>query len=234
MTLTRWLPRATATDDCCDAKASELEALARVASRRRVLYAVLVINLVMFAVEFGAGLLVGSAALLADSTDMLGDAMVYGISIAVVAKGLRWRAAAATVKGVVILAFGVVVLVQAFRALTGDASPDGIGMSVFGAIALAANLVCLRLLWGFRGDDINMSSTFECSRNDVIANSGVILSGGLVAATGSAWPDIAVALAIGAIFMRSAFGTLRSSVPQLRGGEEAGCGCEPGCACCAA
>ena len=222
------------TDDCCDTKSDEISVQARRADRRRILYIVLAINLVMFVVEAGAAWRAQSTALLADSVDMLGDAAVYAMSIFVISRSLRWRSAAAAAKGVIILGFGLAVLWTAGRALLGDSQPSGSTMSVFGAIALAANLICLTLLWRFRGDDVNMASTFECSRNDVTANVGVIVAGFAVAATGRAWPDIAVGLVIAAVFLRSAITTLASAAPGLRGKPKESCSCEPGCACCAA
>ncbi len=73
-------------DDCCETKGEELERLARQADQRRVLVVVLIINAVMFVAEFGAGLVAGSAALMADATDMLGDALVYGVSLYAIAR----------------------------------------------------------------------------------------------------------------------------------------------------
>lgn len=222
-------------DDCCDTKSSEIAALARQGDRRRILYIVLAINLVMFGVEAGAAWWAESTALLADSVDMLGDAAVYAMSIFVLSRSIRWRSGAAVAKGVIILVFGLAVLWSAGRSLIGEADPAGATMSTFGAVALAANLACLALLWRFRGDDVNMASTFECSRNDVVANVGVIVAGGAVLATGAAWPDVLVGLLITAVFLRSAATTLAASVPGLIGRqEEQSCSCAPGCSCCAA
>jgi Co/Zn/Cd efflux system component len=45
--------------------------------------------------EFWAGLAAGSTALMADSVDMLGDALVYALSIFAFARGGRWKSGAA-------------------------------------------------------------------------------------------------------------------------------------------
>src|SRR3546814_2337005 len=74
-----------------------------------------------------------------------------------------------------------------------------------GSAALVANLICLALLWRFRRENVNMSSTFECSRNDVASNVGVLAAAGLVGLTGSAWPAIIVGGLIAVIFLRSAW-----------------------------
>jgi Co/Zn/Cd efflux system component len=89
-------------------------------------------------------------------------------------------------------------------------------MLVFGGLALAANLICLRLLWPFRTHDVNMASTFECSRNDVVSNLGVLIAAGAVALLDSPWPDIIVGAAIAALFLRSAFNVIRNALPVVR------------------
>ena len=93
---------------------------------------------------------------------------------------------------------------------------DGIDGNAHGSAALAANLTCLALLWRFRRKNVNMSSTFECSRNDVAFNVGVLLAAGLVAATGAAWPDVAVGGVIAIIFLRSAWTVLAEAIPAWR------------------
>lgn len=202
--------------DCCSSKGVELEKLARQADQRRVLVIVLVINLVMFFAEFGAGLVAGSAALMADATDMLGDAFVYGLSLYAIARSDRWKAGVAAFKGAFILVLGLGILVNVAIKIQSGVPPSSTLMLGFGGAALVANLICLGLLWGFRAQDVNMASTFECSRNDVISNVGVLAAAGLVAATSSPWPDILIGLAMAAVVLRSAVRVLNDSVPQLK------------------
>ena len=203
-------------DHCCQAKGAELEKLALQADQRRVLIVVLVINAVMFLAEFGAGLVAGSAALMADATDMLGDALVYGVSLYAIAKSERWKAGVAAFKGAFILLLGLGILVNVAIKIQSGVPPSSTLMLSFGGAALVANLVCLRLLWRFRRQDVNMASTWECSRNDVISNVGVLAAAGLVAATSSPWPDIVIGLAMAAVVLRSAVRVLGDSVPQLK------------------
>ena len=203
-------------DDCCANKGIELERLAGRADQKRVLQTVLAINAAMFVIEFGAGVAAGSAALMADSVDMFGDALVYGLSLFALSRSDRWKAGAAMAKGVFILLFGVAVLVDIVLKIRSGVPPSSTLMLAFGGIALAANLICLRLLWRFRKLDVNMSSTFECSRNDVISNVGVLIAAGAVAWLASPWPDIIVGAAIAAIFLRSALRVIRSALPGLR------------------
>ena len=135
---------------------------------------------------------------------MLGDAIVYGFSLYVIGRGTVWQARAALLKGLIMAAFGVGVLTQvAFKTVHGLV-PTAEVMGVVGIMALAANLICLMLLWQRRGDDLNMRSAWVCSRNDVIGNAGVLLAAFAVYLTGSPWPDIVIGLLIATLFVRSA------------------------------
>jgi len=191
-------------------------ALSQIAGVKRVLQIVLAINLGMFAVEFGAGLVANSTALMADSVDMLGDALVYCLSLYALGRSLRWRAGAAVLKGGIIALFGLGVVVEVALKTINGVTPTAPLMAVFGTMALVANLVCLMLLYRHRGRDVNMSSTFECSRNDVIANTGVLAAAAGVFLTGAGWPDILVGGAIALMFFRSAIKVLREALPQFR------------------
>lgn len=200
--------------DCCSSKSCEIEAFAAQAAQRRVLVIVLILNAAMFFAEFAAGMVAGSTALMADSIDMAGDASVYALSLYALGRSDRWKAGAALAKGGFILLFGVVILGEAAVKASAGTPPAGDLMLGFGALALAVNLACFGLLWRFRRGDVNMSSSFECSRNDLIANCGVILAAVAVLATNSIWPDIIVGLVIAAIFLRSALRVLSEAWPM--------------------
>jgi cation diffusion facilitator family transporter len=203
-------------DHCCGNKRQELQSLALHSAQRRVLIAVLVINLAMFFIEFGAGMVAHSSALQADAVDMLGDAIVYGLSLWAVNRGARWEAGAALAKGLLILAFFVFIVVEVISKLVHGVPPSSGLMVVFGAVALLANLACLALLWRFRALNINMKSTFECSRNDVAANVGVLAAAAGVALTGHAWPDILVGAVIALLFLASAVRVIGEAWPAWR------------------
>lgn len=200
--------------DCCDDKSCEVALLKK--DHTGVLLAVLAINGAMFLVEAIAGIRAHSTGLLGDSLDMLGDSLAYGISIYVVGRSDRWNAGAAAFKGILMGVLGVGVLVEASWKLIHPVQPTVMAMGAIGMLALAANLVCLGLLWKSRADDMNMRSVWLCSRNDIVANLGVLGAAALVRWTGSAWPDIAVGVCIAGLFLRSSFEVLRTSIPALR------------------
>jgi cation diffusion facilitator family transporter len=202
-------------DACCHHKGDELAALAK-QGRRRVLVLVLAINLGMFVVEFGAGIIARSTALMADSVDMLGDALVYVLSLYAFSRSDRWKAGAALVKGISILVFGGWIALEIVGKLASGVVPTSGLMAIFGTLALAANVLCLALLWRHRGADLNMRSTFECSRNDVIANVGVLLAAAGVWWTAAAWPDIAAGAIVAVLFLRSAVSVIGEAWPALR------------------
>ncbi len=191
--------------DCCDVRPVPDR-------RRQVLRVVLAINAIMFLVELTAGLLAHSTALLADSADMLGDAIVYGFSLYVIGRGPAWQARAALLKGGIMAVFGAGILLEVGTKLSRGVTPSANLMSGVGLLALAANAAVLAFLWRHRADDVNMRSVWLCSRNDVIANVGVLLAALGVALTGSAWPDIAIGLAIAALFVSSAADVIRAAL----------------------
>jgi Co/Zn/Cd efflux system component len=200
--------------DCCNDKACEIEALRN--RQSSTLKIVLSINAVMFIVELTAGLMGSSASLLADSLDMLGDALVYGFSIYVIARGARMKANAALFKGGIMATFGLIVLAQALYKIVFPQVPVFEAIGAIGLLALVANSICFALLWRHRSEDINMSSVWLCSRNDIIANVSVLFAAAGVWLTHSGWPDIIVGLAIAVLFLRSAFFVLREDLTVSR------------------
>lgn len=200
--------------DCCNDKACEIEALR--SRQSAILKIVLGINAMMFVVELIAGLLTSSVSLVADSLDMLGDALVYGFSLYVVACGTRMKAISALFKGGIMAAFGLFVFGQAIYKIIVPQVPVFEVIGVIGLLALVANSLCLVLLWRHRADDINMNSVWLCSRNDIVANISVLVAAFGVWLTGSGWPDILVGLALAGLFLRSALFVLGAATTELR------------------
>ncbi|MBI5886883.1 MAG: cation transporter [Deltaproteobacteria bacterium] len=200
--------------DCCEDKACEITALR--GRQGAVLKAVLFINAVMFFVEGGAGVMAHSNALVADSLDMLGDALVYGFSLYVLSRGPRWQAGSALLKGLIMAGFGLFALASAVYHIIRPALPVAEAIGGVGLLVLAANSICLFMLWRHRSDDINMHSVWLCSRNDIIANVSVIFAGIGVWLTAGRWPDLLVGLGISFIFLRSAFHVISRAAGELR------------------
>jgi cation diffusion facilitator family transporter len=200
--------------DCCEDKGCEVTALRE--SHGRVLWIVLAVNATMFLIEGAAGVVAHSTSLLADALDMLGDALVYGFSLFVLMRSARWQAGAALAKGAFMLVFGLGVLGEAIYKVFDPVMPGVETMGVIGGLALGANLVCFFLLYRHRGDNLNMSSTWLCSRNDIVANIGVLLAAGGSYALASRWPDVVVGATIAGLFLASSLGVLRKSLRELR------------------
>ena len=186
---------------------------------RRVLWAVLSINAVMFAVEVIAGLAAGSAALQADALDFLGDAANYAVSLLVVGMALRYRATAALAKGATMGAFGLwVVGTVVWHTLQGTL-PSAFTMGTVGIAALVANAASFGLLWVYRHGDANMRSAWICTRNDVLGNLAVLLAALGVFGTGSGWPDVIVAAIMALLAMQGAAIVIRQASAELRSGK---------------
>lgn len=200
--------------NCCEKKTCELTAMRE--GHSKVLWILLAINAVMFVVEGSAGFLAHSTSLLADALDMLGDALVYGFSLFVLARSPRWQAGAALAKGGFMLVFGVGVMAEAVHKILYPVMPSVETMGIIGCVALAANLVCFFLLYRHRGDNLNMSSTWVCSRNDLIANVGILIAAASSYLLVSRWPDILIGGIIAALFLGSAWGVIHQSVTELR------------------
>jgi cation diffusion facilitator family transporter len=201
-------------DSCCETKTEEICALR--STHKTVLVIVLVLNAALFIVEATAGLLANSTALLADSLDMLGDSLVYGFSLYVLWRSAAWKAKAALLKGVIMALFGAGVLLEVVYKMVSSIIPSAETMGIIGVLVLLGNGICFLLLYRHRSDDLNMRSTWLCSRNDIIANVSVLVAALGVKVFDASWPDILVGAAIAALFLRSAFTVLRESLLELR------------------
>jgi len=201
--------------DCCEDKVCALDALRE--RQSSTLKQVLAINAVMFVVELTAGVVSGSTALLSDSLDNLGDALTYGLSLYAVSRGARIKARVALIKGALIFTAGMVVLGQVIYIMVVPSVPIFEVMGAISILALAANGTCLALLWKHRQEDINMSSVWECSRNDIAANIAVFVAATGVWVTSSGWPDVAVGLGLASLFLVSAVRVLWGAFSGLRG-----------------
>ncbi|UCH54193.1 MAG: cation transporter [Pseudomonadota bacterium] len=197
---------------CCE----DTCALEQLRQRQRgTLQVVLVINAVMFLVIAAAGLYGKSTALLADSLDNLGDTLTYGLSLYAVSRGATAKARVALFKGALIFVAAAIVAGQVIYKLFVPSLPIFEVMGAFSILGLAANSICLALLWRHRQEDVNMSSVWECSRNDIASNVSVLVAAGAVWLFASGWPDIVVAVGLLLLLLRSSFRVISSARFEL-------------------
>ena len=189
---------------------------------KRVLWVVIFINAAMFVVEMSAGKLAGSQALQADALDFLGDALTYGLSLAVIGMSLRVRSTAAFLKGLSLLAMGLWVFGSTLYQFFVLGMPSAEIMGLVGLLALAANLASVFLLMRYKDGDANVRSVWLCSRNDAIGNVAVMIASVAVWLTATAWPDLVVAIFMAGLFLRSAQLILVQSWQELRSGKDTG------------
>ncbi|WP_310566413.1 cation transporter [Hydrogenophaga sp.] len=184
---------------------------------RRILWLALVLNAAMFVVELAGSQRADSLSLMADAIDFAGDALNYGVSLAVLGAALVWRARAAWVKAWTMMGFGAFVLGRAVWSLWFGALPEPVTMGAIGALALAVNVGVAALLYAFREGDANMRSVWLCSRNDAIGNLAVMGAALGVAGTGTAWPDLAVATLMAALALQGGRAVRRQARAELDG-----------------
>lgn len=191
--------------DCCSVSASSSQ-------KKSILITVLILNAVMFVVQISAAVIAHSTSLLADSLDMLGDALTYGFSLYVVNRSNIWQTRAALLKAGIIILFAVGIILEAIIKVTvTEVMPDVMMMAVFSVVALLVNGLCLYLLTRHRHADINLYSTWVCARNDIICNVSVLAAAGLVYTLDSRWPDIIIGLLLAMVLLKSAWGIIRQT-----------------------
>ena len=183
---------------------------------RKILWAALVINFAMFAVEIGAGFKSGSVSLLADAIDFFGDAANYGVSLAVLSAGVVLRARAAILKGACMIAFGLFVLGRAAWMFSQGGTPEALTMGSIGLLALVANVAVAAMLYAWREGDANMRSVWLCSRNDAIGNIAVMLAALGVMGTASAWPDLLVACGMAVLALVGGWSVIKQALGELK------------------
>lgn len=184
----------------------------------RVLKVLLGINLFMFLVEIVLGILSESTALIADSLDMLADATVYGIGLYAVGKSPLVKIKAAHLSGVFQVILGALVLVDVVRRLVYGSEPESLYMIFVGMAALAANVICLVLIAKHKEGEVHMRASWIFSKNDVVANLGIILGGGLVYLLDSRFPDLVIGAMISAIVVRGGMHIIKDARNEKKSG----------------
>lgn len=200
------------SDSCCQ---GELNVRALQVRQRRVLIWVLAINVLTFLMMVAGSVLSGSSSLLSGTLDNLGDALTYALSLAVIGAANATKARVALFKGLLILGAAVAVAAQIGWRITHLEVPVVEAMGIAAILNLGANALCLVLLTPYRNGDVNMSSVWECSRNDVFEGVAVIATAGAVWLFSSGWPDVLVAIALLILFLRSAVRVLANAWREL-------------------
>ena len=199
---------------CCDHGDID-QADLQIKSFRRALWAVLVINAVMFTVEFSSAFFAGSVSLQADALDFLGDTVTYAITLMAMGFSLKTRAKAAMFKGVSLGLLGLWVYGQMFYYLIQGQVPSYEIMGMMGVIAFLANLFSAVLLYRYRVGDSNMQSVWLCSRNDAVGNLAIIIAASGVFATGVSWPDFVVATIMASLSVTASYRIIRLAATEL-------------------
>lgn len=169
----------------------------------------------MFFVEMTVGILADSTALIADSMDMLADAVVYGIGIYAVGKSILHKAKAAQISGYFQLLLGVIILIDITRRLFLGSEPISPLMIGMGFIALIANVACLMIIRNHKNDEVHMRASWIFSANDVIANMGVIMAGVVVVWLDSRVPDLVIGCIVSIVVLRGAWMILKDAKHEV-------------------
>jgi cation diffusion facilitator family transporter len=184
--------------------------------QKKVLYWLLSINALMFVIEISFGWIAESTALIADSLDMLADAIVYAIGLYAVGRTANDKAKAALVSGYFQAVLASLILFDILRRILQGSEPESALMTVFGVVALFANVICLVLIYQHKDGEVHMRASWIFSTNDVIANLGVITGGVLVWILGSRWPDIIIGVVIAIVILRGAWIIIQDAKRELK------------------
>lgn len=177
----------------------------------RVLFLLLGINALMFFIEIVLGILSESTALIADSLDMLADATVYGIGLYAIGKAPIVKIRAAHLSGIFQVILGISVIVEVVRRMIVGSEPESLFMIIIGLVALMANVVCLSLISKHKDGEIHMRASWIFSKNDVIANVGIIVGGALVYFLNSRLPDLIIGLVISLIVINGGINIIKDA-----------------------
>ena len=194
----------------------------KIATERRTLWIVLLLNAAISAAFFVTGLTGDSSALIANGVDNLSDTAVYALSLIALTRGPTWKTRAATVSGVMLLLFAGGILIDVGRRYLQGSEPIGPTMMVMAAIAGVVNYICLRLLQRLQDPDVNLRAATTFSFNDFISNGGILIAGALVYWLGTNWPDLLVGLATALIAIKGGIEILRDARADARTNPETG------------
>lgn len=177
---------------------------------KTLLWWVLSINFFCFVVEGAWGIWFRSMGLMADSLDMLADALVYGLALWAIGRAGRSKKQVAVMAGLLqflLAGWGIVEVVQRF--VTPDLTPDFLAMIIASLIALSGNTASLWILNRAQSREAHIEASRIFTSNDVLVNIGVIVSAIVVAFTNSRYPDLIVGSIVFLLVLRGAIRILR-------------------------
>ena len=184
-------------------------------SQSHVLIKLLAINAIMFVLELGMGLYAQSAGLIADAMDMLADAIVYAIGLYAVGRSVYQKENTALLSGWFQSGLGLLIIFDIIRRIFFGSEPVSVFMMSVGTIALIANIICLKLIEAHRHGEVHMRASWIFSKNDVIANAGVVLGGALVWMLDSRWPDLIIGSLIALLVLNGARHIIQDARQEL-------------------
>ncbi|MBP7703697.1 MAG: cation diffusion facilitator family transporter [Caulobacter sp.] len=182
---------------------------------KRALWIVVLLNAGYGAVEIVGGFLSGSQALKADALDFLGDGLITFLGLLAASWRLAARARAALLQGIFLGVLGIAVVADTLSRFVQGEPPEADLMGLFAVIALGVNVAAALVLVPHRSGDSNVRAVWLFSRNDAIGNAAVLAAAGLVAWTGSRWPDLIVAFVVAGLFLHSATTIIRHARRDL-------------------
>jgi Co/Zn/Cd efflux system component/copper chaperone CopZ len=182
---------------------------------RRALWIVVLLNVGYGLIEIVGGFLSDSQALKADALDFVGDGLISFLGLLAIGWRPVWRARSALIQGLFLGLLGLGVLGNTVYRLIVQTEPEAELMGLFGIVALVVNVVSVLVLLPHRAGDANVRAVWLFSRNDALGNLAVVIAAGLVALTGTAWPDLAVAFVIAGLFLHSAWSIITDARSEL-------------------
>lgn len=182
-----------------------------VASQRRTLLIVLALNAALALGLVSAGWVAQSTALVANGIDNAADAAVYALSYLAAVRGNAWKMRAAQLSGAALIVFSLAVVFEAIRRFLGEAEPSGPIIMTASLVSAGVNLLCIKLLRAQHEADVNLRAAWTFSINDMLANIGALVAGGLVAILAQAWPDLVVGIAIALLAAKGGIEILRDA-----------------------
>jgi Co/Zn/Cd efflux system component len=204
-----------ADDHACGCAAAQNGPVAE-SGYRRILWIALIGNALMFFVETIGGLTAQSTSLMADAIDFFGDSLSFAVSLFVLSMALIWRARVALLKGFFMAGYGVAILALTAWNMQRGVVPEAATMSMIGIAAFIVNLGVALLLYRYRTGDANMRSVWLCSRNDALSNLAIVAAAAGVFGTGTAWPDIIVAVIMATLGLTAGLTVIRQARAEIR------------------